>query len=57
MYLIARGWGLAPDEFWNMTFAEFTLEFELRRPREDDHDLPGSLVRSDIDDLKNWNPE
>ncbi|PQV52895.1 tail assembly chaperone [Defluviimonas denitrificans] len=57
MYLIARGWGLAPDDFWNMTFAEFTLEFELRRPREDDHDLPGSLVRADIDDLKNWNPE
>lgn len=50
MYLIARDWGLAPSEFWDMTISEWFAEFEHRRPRQDG-EYAGNLRQGDVDRL------
>lgn len=52
MYLTARGWGLAPSEFWAMTLAEFMVEADARAPFDPSRDYAGSLTQADVDFLK-----
>jgi hypothetical protein len=57
MYLYARQWGIQPSEFWNMTIAEWWLEYETNAPSQDGEKFAGKLTRSDVDDLKAWMEE
>lgn len=54
MYLAARGWGIQPGEFWDMTLGEFMAEYEMRRPRDPQNDYAGSLTRADVNELRAW---
>jgi hypothetical protein len=51
MYLISREWGIAPDQFWSMTFSEWLCEYEWKRPRQEG-DYAGKLTRGAIDEIK-----
>ncbi len=49
--MAARGWELAPSEIWQMTMAEFILEFETRRPHAPT-DYAGGLTEGDLEAIK-----
>ena len=51
MFLVARGWGISPDQFWSMTFSEWLCEYEWKRPRQEG-DYAGKLTRGAIDEIK-----
>lgn len=53
LYLSARSWGVQPSEFWDMTFHEWIVEFEMRMP-EIDGGYAGSLTMGAVADLKEW---
>lgn len=57
MYLIARGWGIAPPHFWSMTLHEFLAELRWRDPQN----VPGGkyagrLTQADVERLMKMEP-
>ena len=50
LYLQARGWGVQPEQFWNMTLPEWFLECDANRPRTKS-DFAGSLTQGDVERL------
>jgi hypothetical protein len=50
MFLLARGWGWQPSEFWNATLPEWFLEFDMQRPKQTG-DFAGNLTQGDVDRL------
>lgn len=54
MYLWAREWGIQPSEFWEMTIAEWWVEYEFRAPARKDERYAGTLTQADVDDLKEY---
>ena len=50
MFLLARGWGWQPLEFWNATLPEWFLEFDMQRPKQTG-DFAGNLTQGDVDRL------
>lgn len=49
--MMARGWELAPSEIWQMTMAEFIIEFETRRPHAPT-DYANGMTEGDIESIK-----
>lgn len=52
MYLWAREWGIQPSEFWEMTIAEWFLEYEIKAPKDPKDTYAGTLTRADVEELK-----
>lgn len=52
MYLWAREWGIQPSEFWEMTVAEWFLEYEAKAPSDPKETYAGKLTRDDVEELK-----
>lgn len=58
MYLLARGWGIQPGAFWDMTPAEFLLEWEFHNPGDaPGQTYAGSLTEADVRRLMAWDEE
>lgn len=51
MYVAARSWGIAPQDFYGMTLPQLVVEAEHRAPRDPDRHLAGTLTQARIDAL------
>jgi len=51
---LARGWGIQPGEFWEMTFSEFWAEYEYHAPSSGGDVYAGNLTQGDVDELRDW---
>ena len=52
--MVARGWGLSPTDFWDMTLPEFFAEYDTREYYKPNDKFAGKMSQAQVDELTEW---